>query len=219
MNDMNDINESDAADGGGTPAATGAGRPAPPDFRPAAEAVARLLPAVTDDGLGAPTPCPDYSVRELLGHLVMLTTAFRDTARKELGPTTDTDPNSARPVLDPDWRAVLPRRLDEVAEAWSDPAAWQGTTRAGGVTLPAPVAGMVALNEIVVHGWDLARATGQPYDPPQDALGVSYELLAATGDDDPMRGVIFGPIVPVEAGAPLLDRVVGLSGRRPSWPR
>ncbi|MFH8619239.1 TIGR03086 family metal-binding protein [Streptomyces sp. NPDC017979] len=191
----------------------------PPDFRPVAGAVARLLPAVADDQLGAPTPCPDYSVRELLGHLVMLTAAFRDCARKDLGPTTDTDPNSARPVLDPDWRALLPRRLDEIADAWSQPAAWEGTTRAGGVTLPAPVAGMVALNELVVHGWDLARATGQAYNPPEDALHVSYALLAETGDDDPMRGVIFGPIVPVPTGAPLLDQVVGLSGRRPSWPR
>ncbi|MEU9606624.1 TIGR03086 family metal-binding protein [Streptomyces sp. NPDC048057] len=191
----------------------------PPDFRPTAEAVARLLPGVTDEQLAAPTPCPDYAVRELLGHLVMLTVAFRDAARKELGATTDTDPNSARPLLDPDWRAVLPRRLDELAEAWSQPAAWEGTTRAGGVTLPAPVAGTVALNELVVHGWDLARATGQSYDPPEDALRVSYGLLAATGADDPMRGVIFGPIVPVPTGAPLLDRVVGLSGRQPGWPR
>ena len=52
-------------------------------------------------------------------------------------------------------------RLDQLAEAWADPAAWEGLTEAGGLTMPAEVAGTVALDEVVLHGWDLARATGQ----------------------------------------------------------
>ncbi|MFE0427093.1 TIGR03086 family metal-binding protein [Streptomyces sp. NPDC058953] len=192
-------------------------RETPPALQPAADVVARLLPGIADARLDDPTPCPDYAVRELLGHLVMLATAFRDAARKELGPTTDTPPGSALPVLEPDWREVLPVRLKELAAAWEAPGAREGMTRAGGVALPAEVAGLVALNELVVHGWDLARATGQPYDPPTAGLRASYELLSATGDDDPSRGTIFGPAVPVPADAPLLDRVIGLSGRRPDW--
>ncbi|GLF99632.1 TIGR03086 family metal-binding protein [Streptomyces yaizuensis] len=188
-----------------------------PDLRPAADAVARLLDGVTDGQLGDPTPLPAYTVRELLGHLAGLAAAFRDTALKKLGPTTDTPPDSALPVLDDDWRTVLPERLGRLAAAWTAPEAWEGTTRAGGVTLPARVAGEVALNELVVHGWDLARATGQPYGLPEASLRVSYELLAAAGDDDPLRGTNFGPAVPVPAHAPLLDRVIGLSGRAPGW--
>lgn len=192
--------------------------PAPrPDLRPAADAVLRLLDGVADGRLGEPTPCPDYAVRELLGHLVGLATTFRDAGLKRLGATTDTAPDSALPVLDPDWRTALPDRLAELGEVWAGSEAWEGTTRAGGVTLPAAVAGQVALNELIVHGWDLARATGQPYDPPEAGLRVSYAFLAATGDDDPMRGTIFGPAVPVAGDAPLLERVVGLSGRDPDW--
>ncbi|MFI6285165.1 TIGR03086 family metal-binding protein [Streptomyces sp. NPDC051018] len=188
--------------------------PSLPGLRPAADAVARLLDGVGDERLGDPTPCPEYAVRELLGHLLGLATAFRDAARKELGETTGVSPDDALPVLEDGWRAVLPRRLDEMARAWADPAAWEGETQAGGVGLPAALAGRVALNELVIHGWDLARATGQPYAPAEASLHVSYALLEAAGDDDPMRGTIFGPVV---EGASLLDQVIALSGRRPDW--
>ncbi|MGV9316479.1 TIGR03086 family metal-binding protein [Streptomyces sp. NPDC003691] len=188
-----------------------------PDLRPAAAAVARLLDGVADGRLGEPTPCPDYTVRELLGHLAGLATAFRDAGLKDLGPTTDTPPDNALPELADDWRTALPERLGQLGDVWDSAEAWEGMTQAGGVTFPAEIAGQVALNELVVHGWDLARATGQPYDPPEAGLRVSYEMLAATGDDDPMRGTIFGPVVPVPGSAPLLDRVIGLSGRDPGW--
>ena len=89
-------------------------------------------------------------------------------------------------------------------------------TQAGGVTLPAPIAGRVALNELVVHGWDLARATSQPFDPAESAVRGSFELLAAS-TDPAQREPIFGPVVPVPEDAPLLDRAIGLSGRDPAW--
>lgn len=91
-----------------------------------------------------------------------------------------------------------------------------GETRAGGVELPGEIAGIVATDELVVHGWDLARATGQEYVPDAAALRAAYEMLAASVDD-PSRGSIFGPVVPVPEDAPLLDRVIGLSGRDPGW--
>ncbi|MGW1494422.1 TIGR03086 family metal-binding protein [Streptomyces sp. NPDC002402] len=187
-----------------------------PDLRPAAHAVAQLIDGIGDERLGDPTPCPKYAVRELLGHLVGLATAFRDAARKDLGPTTDTDPGSVLPVLHDDWRTVLPQRLDELAEAWQQPGAWDGATQAGGVTFPAAVAGRVAINELVVHGWDLARATGQEYLPSDASLQVSYELMKPTGDDASRDGM-FGPVVAVPEDAPLLDQVIGFSGRRPDW--
>ncbi|OEJ27479.1 TIGR03086 family protein [Streptomyces agglomeratus] len=191
--------------------------PYPLDFEPAARRVVQLLDGVTDDRLSAPTPCEKYAVHHLLAHLVGLTAAFRDAARKKLGPTTDTAPDAGMPVLADDWRTRLPRQLDELVAAWRDPDAWQGTTRAGGVTLPAEVAGRVALNEVVLHGWDLARATGQVYSVDDASLRSSYELLEPTGDAPDDDG-IFGVPVEVPEDAPLLDRVVGRAGRSPSWP-
>lgn len=186
------------------------------DLAPQTRIVARLVRAVRDDQLPDPTVCPEYAVRHLLGHLLGLAVAFRDAGRKDLGPTTDTSPQSALPDIGPGWREALPQVLDELAGAWQDPAAWTGDTRAGGVSLPGEVAGAVATDELVVHGWDLARATGQVYEPDTAALAAAHSLLAASVDD-PSRGEIFGPVVPVPDDAPLLDRVIGLSGRDPKW--
>jgi uncharacterized protein (TIGR03086 family) len=189
------------------------------DLGPQTRTLARLARAVRDDQLTDPTPCPAMAVRNLLGHLLGLSVAFRDAARKDLGPTTNTDPASAVPDIGPGWREELPKVLDEVADAWRDPSAWTGMTRAGGVDLPGEVAGAVAIDELVIHGWDLARATGLPYDPDPAALQVSYDFLLAAAKEDDRGGGIFGPVVPVPDGDPLLDRAVGLSGRDPGWQR
>ncbi|MFE2631045.1 TIGR03086 family metal-binding protein [Streptomyces sp. NPDC059374] len=188
------------------------------DLGPQTLAVARLALAVRDDQLAAPTPCPDLAVRHLLGHLLGLSVAFRDAGRKDLGVTTETSPDSAVPDVGPGWREELPKVLDELAEVWRAPGPWTGTTRAGGIDMPGAVAGAVAVDELVIHGWDLARATGQPYDPDPAAVRASYEFLWAAADENGRDGSgIFGPVVPVPDGAPLLDRAVGLSGRNPGW--
>ncbi|MFF1836652.1 TIGR03086 family metal-binding protein [Streptomyces sp. NPDC058231] len=185
------------------------------DLGPAARMITELLDGVDERHLAGPTPCPDYAVRELLAHLVGLSAAFRDAARKDLGPTTDNSPKAALPVLGDDWRAALPPLLDELVAAWRDPAARQGMTRAGGVDLPGEVAAMVALNELVVHGWDLARSTGQKYEADEASLLVSLAML--TPRDNIPRPDIFGPPVPVPADAPLVDRAIAMSGRHPDW--
>ncbi|WP_329124925.1 TIGR03086 family metal-binding protein [Streptomyces sp. NBC_01465] len=183
------------------------------DLEPAARPVAQLLDAVRDDQLDDPTPCPDYSVRELLAHLVGLTAAFRHAADKDLGPYT-ANPGSTLPTLGDDWRTVLPRQLDELVAAWHSPAAWEGETQAGGITFPAPVVAQVAVDELVVHGWDLARATGQPYEADTASLKIAEAMLDVGPE---LRGEIFGPVVEVPEGSALQDRVIGLSGRDPEW--
>ena len=78
-------------------------------------------------------------------------------------------------------------------------------TQAGPVELPAAIAAQVALNEVVVHGWDLAVATGRPYDPDPAAVETclafvsSFEPPEGGAADD---GGLFGPPVPVPDDAP-----------------
>ncbi|MFF7974769.1 TIGR03086 family metal-binding protein [Streptomyces sp. NPDC007905] len=187
------------------------------DLGPQTRMVARLAETVTDDRLAAPTPCPGLAVRNLLGHLLGLSVAFRDAARKDLGATTDTNPNAAVPDVGPGWREELPKTLDELADAWRDPSAWTGMTRAGGIELPGAVAGAVVADELVIHGWDLARATGQPYAPDPAALDSAHGFLLAAVDAPNRGNGLFGPVVPVPPEAPLLVRAVGLSGRDPQW--
>src|SRR4051794_22764737 len=132
------------------------------DLGPQTAEVARIVAGVRDEQLARPTPCDGTSVAAMLDHLVGLTLAFRRGAEKR---PLSGGPRASAGALVPDWRAVLPAQLDALAEAWRDPAAWEGFAEVGGAQLPAPAMGGVALNEVLVHGWDLAVATGQEYRP------------------------------------------------------
>lgn len=186
------------------------------DLGPATQTLRRTADAIADDQLGAPTPC-DVSVARLLAHVLGLAVAFRAAAGKTSGAYTDAAPQLSEGELPPDWRARIPVVLDELAQAWREPGAWQGMTRAGGIDLPGQVAGVVATNELVLHAWDLAVATGQPYEPDRASLEVSWQMVSGTPDDPQARQGLFGPVVPVPDDAPLLDRVLAGAGRDPRW--
>jgi uncharacterized protein (TIGR03086 family) len=186
------------------------------DLGPAAARVAALLDGVGD--LDLPTPSTDRSVGELLDHLDGLSTAFVSAAAKDVAAGSHApDPDAA--ALDPQWRTSLPRHLEELVVAWRDPEAWTGMTRAGGVDLPGEIAGIVALDELVLHGWDLARATGQDYQVDDESVAACHGFVSqfsAPGQEADREG-LFGPVVDVPEPAPLFDRVLGMSGRDPSW--
>jgi len=181
--------------------------------------MADLIAQVPDDLLDEPTPCPAYTLGDLVDHVSGLALAFTAAARKAPVPGAPERASGDASRLGTDWRNRLARELDALAEAWRDPAAWTGATRAGGIDLPGEVAGLVALDEVVVHGWDVARASGQPYAVDGDLLEVVHGFLAplAQPGQESMRDDIFGPAITVPADAPLLDRVIGLTGRDPAW--
>ena len=190
------------------------------DLHPATREVARLLDGVSDDQLANPTPC-DYDVATLLEHLLGLTLAFTWAAEKSAAEHGGSQPpQPAGDALDPAWRTVLPGRLEALAAAWTDPAAWEGMTEAGGLTLPGEVAGLVALDEVVLHGWDLARSTGQDYscDPASAEAVMAFAASSAAPDQAASREGLFGPPVPVPEDAPTFDRALGFAGRDPAWP-
>jgi uncharacterized protein (TIGR03086 family) len=186
------------------------------DLGHAARATATVVAGIRDDQLGDRTPCPAYTVADLLDHVGGLCIAFTEAARKTALPGANS-PSGDGSRLEPEWRARIGAALTGLAEAWRTPGAFDGMTQAGPVELPAEVAAQVALNEVVVHGWDLARATHQPYDPGPDAIAAclafaeSFEV-PADEEDGP-----FGPPVDVPADAPALDRLAGATGRRPDW--
>ncbi len=192
-----------------TPFGHGAG---PVDLGPATRRMVRLVEAVPDDALDRPTPCERYSVGDLLDHIGGFALAFRAAAVKD---PLEGAPSGNAANLPENWRARIPADLLALAEAWSDPDAWTGMTAAGGVDLPGEVAGIVALDELVIHAWDLAKAIGRPaeYD------GPGLESVLAMVQNFRTSGVegLFGPEVPVPDGAPLFHRILGIAGRRPDW--
>lgn len=185
------------------------------DIAPACTRTAEILMNVTDEQLNGPTPCERLSLRDLLAHVGGLAPAFTAAARKDFGELTDTPPVEAAP-LDDDWRIAYPARLAKLAEAWREPEAWEGMSRAGGVDFPGEIGGMIALTEVVIHGWDIAAATGQDYDVDSATLDAVLPWVTASAAEGPTEG-LFGPAVPIAEDAPVLDRIIALSGRDPGW--
>lgn len=190
-----------------------------PDLRPAVRATAAVVAAVPDDSLGGRTPCPAWSVADLLDHLGGLAVAFTMSARKErLGMTGGPVVDGSR--LGPGWRDRIVSALHELGGAWATtPGAYEGQTEAGPIEMGAAEAALVGLNEVVVHGWDLARATGRPYDPDTDSVAACRAFVAsfAPPGSDVDDGGLFGPPVDVSDTASDLDRLLAATGRRPDW--
>lgn len=185
------------------------------DLTAACQRTAQLLAGVTDDQLTAPTPCANLRLDALVAHIGGLALAFAAAGRKDFGPLTDTAP-TFDVELDENWRTEYPARLDELARAFGDPAAWEGMTRAGSVEFPAEVAGLVALTEVVVHGWDVARASGQSYDVDAQTAAAVLPHVMQIAAEDPVEG-LFDAAVPVADDAPVVDRIVAMTGRDPGW--
>ena len=181
------------------------------DFGPATRTLAALVGAVRDDQLDDPTPCPDWSVADLLRHVGGLTLEFTASAQKV--------PTAARAAdgLSGAWRQRIQDDLAALAGAWTDPEAYQGDTHAGPVTLSGAETARVALNEVTVHGWDLARATGQDYPADPGAVGECTRFVAAFDAPANDDGGLFGPPVATADDATDVDRLVGMTGRDPGW--
>ena len=111
------------------------------------------------------------------------------------------------------WEGVTVH-VRALGEAWDNPAAWQGSSDAGGLGLPNELWGKIALTEMVVHGWDIARATRQPFDLPEDTLRACLDHVAVFVPNAPLPE-LWGTTVEVPEGAPLLDRIAAITGRTP----
>jgi uncharacterized protein (TIGR03086 family) len=149
-----------------------------------------IVSGIHADQLADPTPCAQFDVQALLDHLYQYGPALEAAAGLVAEPAPD-----------------LPSRLSRIAEAWRRPEARVGETSMGG--------GMV-VTEMVVHGWDLARATGQPATWSDDVLAYVHAELVKTAELGREMG-LYGPPVPVPDDAGLLERTVALTGRSPAW--
>jgi uncharacterized protein (TIGR03086 family) len=187
------------------------------DLEPATRALTVVVKGVRDDQLSAPTPCGASRVADLLDHVDGLSQAFRAAAMKT---PIETNGRSAADGsrLGTDWRTRIPERLDALADAWRGADAWTGMTRAGGVDLPGEVAALVAIDEVIVHGWDIAVATGQPYSCEPALIEAALTFVRAEVGRNPNGTAgLFGPPVPVPHDASSLERLIGLTGRNPAW--
>lgn len=185
------------------------------DIEPAARRMALLVGSTSDHQLLLPTPCPGLRVGDLIDHVGMFAERFLASARKDTGDRSVPPPEPDLGNLGSGRRARISADLVTMAKAWGEPGAWTGVTVAGALEMPAEVVGLVVLDELVVHGWDLAVATAQPYAPDPGEIEAAMSFVSSF--DAPRDGSLFGPVVPAtELDAPI-DRLLGLTGRDPHW--
>jgi uncharacterized protein (TIGR03086 family) len=170
---------------------------------------------VTGDELHDPTPCTKLDVGQLRTHILGWLTTFA---------AGFADPAGQAPMDRIDGYTVPADPAAEVRAASATMAtalhggAADRPLRLGGSAMPGDMALSMILWEYQVHGWDLARATGQPWSPPAAAAEESLEFAPGMLTPDYQgEGKAFGPPVPIPATAPALDRLLGLSGRDPGW--
>lgn len=189
------------------------------DLEPAAQHLSALVRSIREDQLGRSTPCGGRTVADILDHVDRMAQAFTAAAAKDFGPATSSPSTYDGSRLDDEWQVSIPDHVDALARAWAHPAAWEAMTQVGGMTLPSEQAGHIALSEIVIHTWDLAKGAGLPYRQDQTALEKCLDVLHAMypADELARREGVFAPPVDVPPDAPLVDRVMAFSGRDPYW--
>ncbi|WP_344540095.1 TIGR03086 family metal-binding protein [Streptomyces levis] len=178
----------------------------------ARERAVPVVRGIGDGALAAPTPCAEYDVKALVNHLFQVIVQFQRLAAKQ---ASDFGEPADVVSAGPDWRERLAREAERLVAAWSAPGAEEGTT--GAMGMPARLVGSMALLDLTVHVWDLARATGQD-DPGADEAVVA-ELAGAVDELAPTarRMGVFGEPVPEPEGASAFERLLARTGRNPSW--
>jgi uncharacterized protein (TIGR03086 family) len=175
----------------------------------AVPAVTGLVAGVRDEQLAQATPCAEFQVRDLLNHLFQVTRNFQLVAdRKDVDWTLTPD------ALTGDWRQAFAGDARTMVTAWSHPQALDGVSP--GMGLPQRTLGLMMVVDLVVHGWDLALATGQPYQADELLLPATAEFLDTMGDMGRKMGA-FGPAVPAGPGAGRFGQLLALTGRDPGW--
>jgi uncharacterized protein (TIGR03086 family) len=180
----------------------------------AADAAAHTVAGVDASQLGRPTPCAEWDSRALLNHLI-LWTSYSLEARAH-GGSVGQDLIDRDFAAEPGFAAAYRAQLDRALAAWSDPAVWEGSLDVMGTATPAADVAALNLAEMVLHGWDLAAATGQHYTVSDRAAAAALDAVTANAE---LFRQYQGFAAPVEVppSAPVLDQVLALSGRDPGW--
>jgi uncharacterized protein (TIGR03086 family) len=183
-------------------------RPMAGAIRTAREVVAAIRP----EDLERPTPCTDFAVADLLGHLLGACRRTAAVGRGEDPLSVITEPPFA-PVAD--WDEAFATVAHEIQAAWTDDATLERTVVMPWATMPTRVMLGIYTNEVTVHTWDLAHATDQSpaWDP--EVLAAAFAAMQAALPADGRESAPFDDVVPTASDADLVTRLVAWNGRRP----
>ncbi|MET9910683.1 TIGR03086 family metal-binding protein [Streptomyces sp. NPDC006476] len=184
-----------------------------PVYALATEQAAALIATVRADQLDSPTPCAEFDVRTLLGHIVGGT--LRIAVVGEGGDGLAVRP-FAEGVGDDEWPAAYDEVRVRVLKAWESDARLEAPVRVPWGEVPGRAALSGYVMELVTHTWDLSESLGRPHqldpEPAEFALAVARRVLP-----DPERDADtpFASVVPAPEGADAHGRLAAWLGREP----
>ena len=159
------------------------------------------------------TPCAKFDTRALTNHMALANMFFVSVASGD--PMHGSDGDDMPDVLGDDPVAVHRESATRLMKVLRAPGTLERTFDFGFAQMPGAMGVGLMLMETTVHGWDLAKATGQDTSIDPDVAGM---LLQAAGALDGIRspdGTPFGPAVDVPESAPPGDRLIAFAGRTP----
>ncbi|MFC7447646.1 TIGR03086 family metal-binding protein [Rhodococcus daqingensis] len=186
-------------------------------YRRRAEAFERKIAAVRPGQWSDQSPCEAWTARDVVAHIVVMHAAVLRPVQRNLSPAPSAgdDPLAAFRAARADVQQVLDSP-DLAATECDSPAGWMSVEQQIDEVLS---------DDLVLHGWDLARATGQDETMDPDDVARLWATVSATPPELMQKyrtpgafgpGIeVYGPEVPVPDDAPLQDRLLGLIGRRP----
>jgi len=160
---------------------------------------------VRADQYDDPTPCPDWAVRDLLGHMIGVVAG--------LGSAAFGNP-PAEFALGPDPASQFREAADAALIAWRTPGVFDLLVDAGPGPMPGRVLAGINLLDTATHTWDIATATGQPTQLPVGVAEAAFEVSRATISPE-IRTGRFGPEVPAPPDSGPTEQLVAFLGRQP----
>ena len=179
-------------------------------YQGAIDLIMPVVAGIGENQMGLPTPCAEWSVLQLVNHnlaiqsgtLALLTGRGTGSAAPDLTVALPEGPASALlAVTGPLMQTLKSIDLDKPLE-----------TDFG--LIPASSFIMFPMADLVIHKWDLAKATGQNSDIDASLAEICFRVLAPAADQARENGEC-GPEVPVPPTASIQDRLLGMSGRQP----
>jgi uncharacterized protein (TIGR03086 family) len=180
----------------------------------AAAETARVVQGVPETkSLDDPAGCGDWDLRTLLNHTILWTSYSAE--RRAHGECVAEDLMNKDFAADPGFREDYARQVQKAVDAWSTPAAWEGTRDMMGSATPATDIGAMLIMEMALHGWDVAKATGQEYHA-TDALAAALEDTVTKQAELFRKYQGFADPIQVADDASTFDKALALSGRDPN---
>lgn len=183
--------------------------PSKEQFARAAAAIETLMGAIPADKWDAPTPCDKWTVRDVVNHLVGGNLVIAARFAGDQVPALDADHlGAAEPT------AAFRDSAAKLLAALDDPAVFDRdyrTATAGAMT--GEMLMHMRIADHMVHGWDLATATGTPLDLPADLVEQSLAFATSRMTHVPRDGSVFGELQPAPDTAPAIVRLAAFTGR------